>query len=156
MAYKPDELRTVISDALTAASINAGLNLNSPEAIDWLISVCAHESHMGKYRKQMNGPAIGIYQQEPRTIVDIQRHVLSLPKYELLKKYIQSIPGTIQDNDFKSTLFARAQMLRFSEPFPSVGDRQGQAELWKLRWNTEAGRGTIDKFLKDNERLNPV
>jgi len=154
--YKQQELKALITETLTTASDVTGLNLNSPEVIDWLISVCAHESHMGKYRKQMNGPAIGIYQQEPRTIVDIQRHVLSLPKYELLKKHIQSLPGTIQDNDVKSTLFARAQMLRFSEPFPSVGDRQGQSELWKLRWNTEAGKGTIEKFLKDNERLNPV
>ncbi len=156
MAYTPEELKTLISDTLTQASLETGLVLNSPEAIGWLISVCAHESHMGKYRKQINGPAIGIYQMEPITLVDIQRNVLALPKYEALKKHIQSIPGTIQDNDAKSTLFARAQMLRFSEPFPSVGDRQGQAELWKLRWNTKAGKGTIKKFLDDNERLNPV
>lgn len=154
--YKAQELRTLVCETLIDASSATGLHLQSPRAIEWLVAVCAHESHMGKYRKQMNGPAIGIYQQEPKTIVDVQRHVLSLQKYELLRKHIQSTPGTIQDNDVKSTLFARAQMLRFSEPFPSVGDRQGQAELWKLRWNTGDGKGTIEKFLSDNERLNPV
>lgn len=154
--YKQQELKAIINETLTTASNVTGLNLNSPEAIDWFVTVPAHESHMGKYRKQINGPAIGIYQMEPRTIVDIQRHVLSLPKYELLRKHIQSLTGTIQDNDVKSTLFARAQMLRFPETFPSVGDRHGQAELWKKRWNTENGRGTIEKFLRDNEKFNPV
>jgi len=155
-ALNRDELKTEISHVLTNASLESGLVLNSPEAVDWLLSVVAHESLMGTYRKQINGPAIGIYQMEPRTLVDVQRNVLSLPKYERLRKYIQSMPGTIEKNDQKSTLFARAQMLRFPEPFPDVGDRMAQAELWKTRWNTKKGRGTIEKFMLDNERLNPA
>ncbi len=154
--FKPKELIIKISDVLTGASIKSCLVLNSPEAVHWLVSVAAHESHMGKYRKQINGPALGIFQMEPHVIVDVQRNVLSLQKYAKLRWHIQSIAGSIQENDEKAILFARAQMLRFPEPFPFEEDRQGQAELWKKRWNTEAGRGTIGKFLRDNERLNPV
>lgn len=154
--YTQNELRSKISDTLTQASLSTGLNLNTPEAVDWLISVVAHESHMGKYHKQINGPARGILQMEPHVETDVWRNVLSLEKYKALADYIRRMPGSIEANDDKAIMMARAQMLRFPESFPPVDDREWQAKLWKKRWNTWEGRGTIDKFLADNKRLNPV
>jgi hypothetical protein len=40
----------------------------SHEAEDLLMMIAAHESHLGEYVKQVQGPALGIYQMEPDTL----------------------------------------------------------------------------------------
>lgn len=41
------------------------------EAVDLLMMTAAHESNGCSYIKQINGPALGVYQMEPSTEADI-------------------------------------------------------------------------------------
>lgn len=38
-----------------------------PECVELLCMIAAHESMLGKYRKQIKGPALSLFQIEPRT-----------------------------------------------------------------------------------------
>ena len=46
-----------------------------------------------------------------------------------------------------SGLAARLFLARISEPIPS--DLPSQAQYWKTYYNTEAGKGTVQKFIDD-------
>ena len=47
--------------------------LNTSPAIDLLMGTCAQESHMGTYLRQLGGgPALGIFQMEPFTFLDLR------------------------------------------------------------------------------------
>ena len=54
----------------------AALGLNSPSAVQLLLGTAAQESHMGHYLVQVRGPAIGMYQMEPNTYLDIWRRYI--------------------------------------------------------------------------------
>jgi len=67
----PVLLRQLIKRTLTP------LNLYSADAEELLMATCAQESLLGKYRHQVNGPAIGIFQDEPGDFNDLWAHYLS-------------------------------------------------------------------------------
>ena len=52
------------------------LQLYSKDAEELLIFTCAVESDGGTYLKQIKGPALGIYQMEPRTYNDIWQNYM--------------------------------------------------------------------------------
>ena len=52
------------------------LVLNSTAAEELIVFTCATESLGGTYLKQVNGPAIGIYQMEPETYNDIWQNYI--------------------------------------------------------------------------------
>jgi hypothetical protein len=51
--------------------INFDPFLASLNAIQLLMGTAAQESHLGTYLKQINGPALGVFQMEPNTEIDI-------------------------------------------------------------------------------------
>lgn len=123
------------------------IKMYSPQAVALLLGTAAVESDMGKYVKQIEGPALGIFQMEPATYRDICNNVL--PRYwDHLKDCI--IPKTskfLQYDLQLAIIMCRLHYVRFPEPLPDVRDINGQAELWKLRYNTPLGKGTIDKYI---------
>lgn len=54
-------------------------------------------------------------------------------------------------NDLEKPLYsglaARLFLARLSAPIPT--DLESQAQYWKTHYNTEAGSGTVQKFIKD-------
>jgi hypothetical protein len=57
----------------------------------------------------------------------------------------------VHDWDRFAVLMARIHYYRFPEAIPA--DLRGQAEYWKRRYNTTAGKGTPDKYITDWRRL---
>ena len=113
----------------------------------------AHESGGFVHRRQIGGPALGIFQMEPATHDDIWEHYLIARSY--LRASIRAvIPiGPIPKAEYMETsdpyacAMARAHYRRVSEPLPDAGDLGGMAAYAKRHWNTPAGAATPQKYL---------
>jgi len=138
---KPQDLRTIIQQALQPIS------LWTPDVEELLLFTSANESHLGQYRHQINGPALGIYQMEPNTITDIWNNYLRYHQYIVNGIHLYCDEGGVMDvetNDHYATILARVQYLRAPEAIPSKDDLEGIWSIYKLRYNTPLGGATRD------------
>lgn len=148
-AFRVNVIRPVLADMATVT----GLPLNSQGAEELLTGVACHESDGLLYVRQLgDGPALGPYQMEPATHDDLFRNFLAFRPW--LKQavlnfsaYSETFYGELAFNAFYATACARAQFYRFSDLIPEVGDLLSQANLWKLRWNSMVGRGTVAEYI---------
>jgi len=122
--------------------------------VDLLIGTAATESYLGRWMKQINGPAIGLFQMEPNTIKDIKENYL---KYRpALRRQLEKVSNILDTSDFindieQQIVYARLHYMRVSKPVPTT--LEGKAAHWKKYYNTYLGKGTIEKYMKDYRRL---
>jgi len=132
------------------------LGLYSESSVNLLSGIVAQESHVATYIKQINGPAIGPYQMEKPTYStnmeyliyrndDLTDKVINLTLKEI--PHFESMAG----NFYFATAMARVHFLRFEEPLPPAYDIRALAIYWKKYYNTEAGKGTVEEFIKNYE-----
>jgi hypothetical protein len=126
---------------------------NLPSDKDFLYRVSLMESLGGKYLTQIGGgPALGWYQIEPPTAIDIMRHI----RTDKLPESFQNLIKMCLDEGLLleillthylefQTVIARLHLMRFREAIP-VGVLE-QGKYWKKYWNTNLGKGTIEKWL---------
>ena len=129
----------------------------SVEAEDLLMGTAAQESHLGTYIKQLGtGPALGIFQMEPKTEVDIYNNYLEFR--EDLKKKVDYCSHGYGDNPLVGNLYyaaamARVHYLRVPESLPKKSDYSEKeyivqlALYWKAYYNTPLGKGTPEEFM---------
>lgn len=141
---KSDQLRTlIIRPALQ------DLLMWSEQAEELLIFTCAVESEGGSYLKQIKGPALGIYQMEPKTYNDIWQN------YIVYKQSLGMILGhhfdafrmppedrLIYDIRF-ATAMARIHYYRVSEALPAANNIDGIWDYYKKYYNSS--KGAADK-----------
>ena len=126
-------------------------------AEDLVMGTAAQESKCGHYLHQLGGgPALGIFQMEPFTHNDIWKNFIAARP--VLKQDLSTMisgrhpnPEEMIWNLKYAASMCRIHYKRFPEPLPAKGDIQGLAELWKKRYNTEMGAGTVEEFLKNYE-----
>lgn len=132
------------------------LDMWSQSAENLLMGTCAKETLMGQYLTQIEGPALGIFQMENPTYIDIYQNVipaLSTKRKKILEKYyifvdhIEDSRRLVWDLKF-ATIFCRFQYWRHPEPLPSSDDVQGLAHYWKTYYNTQKGKGTVEEFIE--------
>lgn len=142
------ELRDLIRTTLTP------LGLYSPAAEELLVATCAQESALGKFRRQVGGPALGIFQMEPDTFNDIQlnylryHHALALQVCALGNDGMDHMPfaDELVTNDELAIAMARIQYLRAPDPLPAATDLAGLWKIYKKVYNTPKGAATMDQF----------
>ena len=128
----------------------------TPDSANLVLGTIAQESAYGKYRKQLgNGPALGIAQMEPNTFNDIVTNFLSYrPLITLAIKKVCGVTelkaDDLETNDTLAICMCRVQYLRFKNPIPT--DLAGYAALWKFRYNTINGAGTIVEFIANYKK----
>ena len=126
-------------------------------AEELLMLTAAQESHLGTYLKQKGGPALGIYQMEPATHVDLYCNFIQLRPIlaRKLGLMIPSLPDVGRDvligNLYYATAIARVHYFRVAEPLPPLYDK-ALAEYWKKHWNTKLGKGTVNEALANYAR----
>mgnify|MGYP001565764624 CR=1 FL=1 len=126
-------------------------------AEELLMLTAAQESHLGTYLKQKGGPALGVYQMEPATHVDLYRNFIQLrPSLaEKLRLMVPSFPVVgseiLVGNLYYATAIARVHYFRVAEPLPSL-HTEALAKYWKKHWNTELGKGTVNEALANYAR----
>lgn len=131
------------------------LEKDSASARILILCTSAVESRLGHYLKQKNdGPALGIYQTEPKTHLDIYKNYLRFNpdltyKLKILSKYDNYLfrERELISNLEYATAIARIHYLRISEELPESGDINGMAVYWKNYYNTVKGKGTIEDFI---------
>jgi len=136
----------------------------SEEAVELLLMTCAHESNGGEYIKQIEGPALGIYQMEPSTHDDIWNNYLtskprlSADAWEQMGRTLYSPKALLIGNLNYATAMARIHYWRVSEALPKKADFLPQhgmdflralAQYCKDHYNTHLGKATPEKYLSD-------
>lgn len=136
----------VVVPALTA------LGLNTPSAVNLLLGTAAVESQMGKYIKQIKGPALGIYQMEPRTYLDIWLRLIDpkialKAKIKLLLGYEGKPPAERLSSDLMlATIMTRLYYFSIPQSLPDKDDIMGLGTYWKDHYNTHLGAGSVQEF----------
>ena len=141
------QLRRLIEETLTELEQLGGPKY-SDEARELLMLTAAHESHMGTYLEQKEGPALGIFQMEPATFRDIEDNYLFYR--DELRKHVDWFfvfpedPQELVWNLKAAIVMARIHYLRVAERIP-LGT-EDQAAYAKKYWNTEAGKATAKDY----------
>ena len=128
------------------------LKLYSVAAEELLVITCAQDSIGGTYLMQNDvkgfprGPAVGIYQMEPATYLDLWRNFLSyhtmlLDRLHPGEQAAMDVGRMVYDLKY-ATMIARLNYYRVKEALPQ--DLEGQFRYYKKYWNTELGAATLD------------
>ena len=141
---------------LRPALKNVGLYSKKAEII--LLGSAAAESEMGYYIHQINGPALGIYQMEPKTHDDIWKNFINYR--EKLKNKIlfefnfnhQPMSYELIGNLGYATVMARLHYLRIEEELPDPEDVKAMAQYYKKYYNTAKGAAKLNKFINCFEK----
>ncbi len=134
------------------------LGMDSPAARNLLLGTAAQESHMGRWIRQIKGPALGIFQMEPATHDDIWENYLSY-RPSLVAKIEQLLcPGFSKVEQLKWNLayavaMARIHYRRVPKPLPEADDYELLGMYWKEHYNTFEGKGTLLEFNHNYERF---
>ncbi len=134
------------------------LSLYSEDAIELLIFTCANESDGGSYLKQVDGPALGIYQMEPATYNDIWQNFI-YKRMDLKLKLIHHFNAATMPPEDRlvydlafATAMSRIFYLRIDEPIPKSNDTTAIYNYYKKYYNTAAGAANyqqaVEKYLQ--------
>lgn len=145
------QFRNLVRETLREFEIDGGPKV-TPEAVDLLMMISAHESHLGTYLKQVGGPALGVFQMEPATFSDIFENYLKYDRQMLRRvsgyfvKNYDPEPWEMTWNLKVAIVMARVHFLRNPQKIPL--DTEGQARYAKKWWNTSEGKATADDYHK--------
>ena len=128
---------------------------NADFIIDMILETACVESNCGQYIKQINGPACGIFQIEPKTAKDIKENFLKyrqeyLDIYNKLFIPFLSLEDNLMYNLAFQIFMCRMFYMRINKPIPKT--RKERARYWKEFYNTKKGKGTTVDYL-DKVRL---
>lgn len=121
---------------------------NTEPAIQLLCMVAAHESGRFQFVRQVNGPALSLFQMEPNTYKDVQDYALR-KKLKIVVD-LPSPPERLIFDSLFSAAMSRIFFLRFPEPLPK--DLDGLAIYAKQYWNTHLGKATVGDYLNAYRR----
>lgn len=131
------------------------LVLDSPEAEELLVFTCAVESLGGRYIKQIEGPALGIYQMEPRTYVDIWENYIK-PRPSLFMIIGSNFDAHFMPDEQRlmydlrfATAMARIHYARVREKLPPSNDVEAIWYYYKKYYNTSWGSAQKDSAIND-------
>ena len=133
---------------------------NSPAAVNLLLGTALVESRLTYLRQRGGGPALGVYQIEPRTLRDVYKNFLD--NRPALAAQIKTrwgdgfeggmTPGErIKGDLFYATVIARLIYYRAPGQLPPANDARRLAEYHKQWYNTPEGATKVEDSIKDFE-----
>jgi hypothetical protein len=130
------------------------LLMYSPEAEELLVFTCANESRGGTYIRQINGPALGIFQMQPETHTDLWVNYIQM-KSNLSMIMISNFnvvrvpePDRLIYDLRYATAMARIFYARIKEPLPKVDDVDNLWWYYKTYYNTQYGKAQKEWAIK--------
>ena len=130
------------------------LVMYSPEAEELLVFTCAVESNGCSYIKQESGPALGIYQMEPRTYNDIWQNYV-VKKGSLILTMISNFHASFMPDEQRlmydwrfATAMARLFYAIIPEPLPNPKDIDALWCYYKIYYNTKLGAAQKAESIK--------
>ena len=130
----------------------------SDDALVLILRTGMAESRYKALKQMGDGPAIGFFQVEPNTAIDVLRNYVHYrPKYHKVLDSLgfdfENVEFSLLSNIAVQVAFCRLQYLRHPKPIPSWDNVEAQAKYWKKAYNTELGKGTIEHFVEANKEL---
>ena len=132
------------------------MDLYSEDAVDLVYKTGNAETGYRHLKQMGGGPAIGFWQVEPATLIDIMdNYVKYRPKLE--KRLIslgfdrRDIEVRVMSNIALQAVFCRLKYKRDKYALPKSSDLEAQAKYWKRVYNTHLGKGTITHFTEAND-----
>ena len=147
MSFNADEIRELI-----VRPVLQYLGMYSPAAEELMMGTMAHESLMGKYSRQIKGPAQGFFQVEPLTEQDNWDNYLKYrpelaDKVKTLMRLAPESADALVTNPLYCCAHARIKYFRAAPPLPAADDIQGLAQYWKDHFNSVLGKGDPDDWI---------
>jgi len=131
------------------------LGMQSESAVNLLLGTAAQESQFGTYIRQIGGgPALGVFQMEPDTEIDIWDNYLRYRSelaciVTIISGQAAPSPIDLEANLSYQIAMARIYYRRIPEAFPRADDVAGLARYWKQYYNTRLGSGTKEEFVRN-------
>lgn len=128
----------------------------SDDAVELLVFTCAVESRGGTFLKQVDGPALGIYQMEPDTYNDLWFNYIQ-KKPSIMLKLVTNFEVSRMPDEYRliydlryATAMARIHYARVPQLLPSKEDCSALWQYYKAHYNTSLGsaleKDSIDKY----------
>ena len=132
------------------------MGLYSKDAIDLVYKTGNAETGYRHLKQMGGGPAIGFWQVEPATLIDIMdNYVKYRPELEKRLKSLgfsrNDIETRVMSNIALQAVFCRLKYKRDRYALPKANDLEAQAKYWKRVYNTHLGKGTIEHFMEAND-----
>jgi len=152
------QLRRLIKEVLGDLDYPKNGDLWSEGVEELLMITAAQETRLGEYLYQINGPARGIFQMEPKTDRDIWDNYLRYKQdlAEEIHKFVSPHDDVLLDltaNLPYQIVMARVHYLRDPHPIPEATEIMALCSYYKRVWNTYAGKATIDQAYKNWKEL---
>ena len=132
------------------------LDLDSEDARSLIYKTGKVESGYRTLLQYGGGPALGFFQMEPNTALDIwDNYVMYRPKYREKLYALGFDDGALKfcllSNIGLQAALCRLHYRRVPSALPKADNLKAQAKYWKKFYNTEAGKGTIKHFMEAND-----
>jgi len=132
------------------------LDLDSEDARDLVYKTGMAESGYKTLQQYGGGPALGFFQMEPNTALDIwNNYVMYRPKYRDKLYALGFDDGTLEfcllSNLGLQAALCRLHYRRVPSALPKLDNIEGQARYWKKYYNSNLGKGTTQHFIKANK-----
>ena len=132
------------------------MDLYSFDAADLVYKTGMAETGYRHLKQMGGGPAIGFWQIEPATLIDIMdNYVKYRPELEKGLKSLgfdrSDMETRVMSNIALQAVFCRLKYKRDKYALPLIGDLLGQAKYWKRVYNSHLGKGTIEHFMEAND-----
>ena len=131
------------------------LGLDSEAARSLIYRTGKAESGYKTLLQYGSGPALGFFQMEPDTAIDIwDNYVMYRPKYRDKLYALGFDEGALEfcllSNIGLQAAFCRLHYRRVPSALPKSDDLKEQAKYWKIYYNSHLGKGTIKHFMEAN------
>ena len=131
------------------------LGLDSEDARNLIYRTGKAESGYKTLQQYGGGPALGFFQMEPNTALDIwNNYVMYRPKYRDKLYSLGFDDGTLEfcllSNIGLQAAFCRLHYRRVPSALPAADNLEGQARYWKKYYNSDMGKGTVKHFMEAN------
>ena len=132
------------------------LDMYSKDALAMVMRTGMAETGFRHLKQMGDGPALGFFQVEPKTIMDtMENYVKYRPKIQdSLSElgYIENdVVYRVMSNIALQVAFCRLKYRRDRFALPKRTDLDKQAEYWKRVYNSALGKGTVEHFIETNK-----
>jgi len=141
----------IIRPSLYMLKDAGGEGWDGAAAEELVLGTALVESNLTYLVQHGGGPALSVFQLEPKTIADIQdnfirhRHFLREAIAHVSSTW-PILPDQVKGNLYLATMFCRIHYRRAAAPLPVTGDVDAQAKYWKTYYNTAKGKGNVSKY----------
>jgi|TARA_Y100000310_G_scaffold267186_1_gene279058 hypothetical protein len=132
------------------------MDLDSEDARSLIYKTGKAESGYRTLHQYGGGPALGFFQMEPNTAIDIwDNYALYRPKYRDKLYSLGFDDGMLEfcllSNIGLQVALCRLHYRRVPTALPKSSNLAAQAKYWKKYYNSHLGKGTIKHFMEAND-----